>query len=75
MLANINLDHDLKNLAVSGRVVVIGSRVRVEIDLRTALGRQVTILGMSVVQATENELASMNAAFSAAWKTILFGWW
>jgi NADPH2:quinone reductase len=65
MLANVNLDHDLLALAVGGRVVVIGSRGRVEIDPRTALGREATILGMSLYNATENELASMNAAFSA----------
>ena len=65
MLANVNLDHDLLNLAVGGRVVVIGSRGRVEIDPRTALGREASILGMSLYNANENELASMHAAFSA----------
>lgn len=65
MLANVNLDHDLLHLAVGGRVVVIGSRGRVEIDPRTALGREASILGMSLYNANENELASMHAAFSA----------
>jgi NADPH:quinone reductase len=65
MLANVNLDHDLSALAVGGRVVVIGSRGRIEIDPRTALGREATILGMSLYNATEKELTSMNAAFVA----------
>ena len=37
MLANVNLDKDLKTLAMGGRIVVIGSRGRVEIDPRDAM--------------------------------------
>ncbi len=65
MLANVNLDHDLMNLAVGGRVVVIGSRGRVEIDPRSALGREASILGMLLYNASDNERASMHAAFVA----------
>jgi NADPH2:quinone reductase len=63
MLANVNLDHDLGALAKGGRVVVIGSRGRVEIDPRTAMGREAAILGMTLYNAGEKELASMHAAF------------
>jgi len=63
MLANVNLDHDLGLLATGGRVVVIGSRGRVEIDPRTAMGKEAAILGMTLYNACENELASMHAAF------------
>jgi NADPH2:quinone reductase len=63
MLANVNLDHDLGVLAKQGRVVVIGSRGRVEIDPRTAMGREAAILGMTLYNASEKELASMHAAF------------
>lgn len=63
MLANVNLDHDLGGLATGGRVVVIGSRGRVEIDPRTAMGKEAAILGMTLYNASENELASMHAAF------------
>jgi len=63
MLANVNLDHDLGLLATGGRVVVIGSRGRVEIDPRTAMGKEAAILGMTLYNASENELASMHAAF------------
>jgi NADPH2:quinone reductase len=63
MLANANLDHDLGVLAKGGRVVIIGSRGRVEIDPRTAMGQEATILGMTLYNASDKELASMHAAF------------
>ena len=65
MLANVNLDHDLPILATKGRVVIIGSRGRVEIDPRNAMMREATILGMTLYNATDKELASMHAAFVA----------
>jgi NADPH:quinone reductase len=63
MLANVNLDRDLGVLATGGRVVVIGSRGRVEIDPRTAMGQEAAILGMTLYNASDRELASMHAAF------------
>ncbi len=63
MLANVNLDRDLGVLSNGGRVVVIGSRGRVEIDPRTAMGREAAILGMTLYNASDKELASMHAAF------------
>jgi len=65
MLANVNLDQDLPNLATKGRVVIIGSRGRVEIDPRNAMSREATILGMTLYNASDKELASMHAAFVA----------
>ncbi|BCS54198.1 NADPH:quinone reductase [Geobacter sp. SVR] len=65
MLANVNLDHDLNIVATGGRVVVIGSRGRVEIDPRTAMGREASILGMTLYNASKADLASMHAAFAA----------
>lgn len=63
MLANVNLDHDLDVLAKRGCVVVIGSRGRIEIDPRTAMGHEAAILGMSLYNASDKELSSMHAAF------------
>lgn len=63
MLANVNLDRDLGVLAKGGRVVVIGSRGRVEIDPRTTMRREAAILGMLLYNASDKELASMHAAF------------
>lgn len=65
MLANVNLDRDLGALATGGRVVVIGSRGRVEIDPRTAMGKEAAVLGMTLYNASDAELASMHAAFVA----------
>ncbi len=65
MLANVNLDKDLQILATFGRVVVIGSRGRVEIDPRNAMSREATILGMTLYNADNRDLKSMHAAFVA----------
>jgi NADPH2:quinone reductase len=65
MLANVNLGNDLKILAKGGRVVVIGSRGRVEIDPRDTMGQETAILGMTLYNATDRELAGMHAAFAA----------
>jgi len=62
MLANVNLDRDLGVLAKGGRVVVIGSRGRVEIDPRTTMGLEASILGMTLYNSSERELASIHAA-------------
>ncbi|HET6418701.1 MAG TPA: NADPH:quinone reductase [Geobacteraceae bacterium] len=65
MLANVNLDNDLPALATGGRVVIVGSRGRVEIDPRNAMMREATILGMTLYNASAKELESMHAAFVA----------
>lgn len=65
MLANVNLDRDLNVLAKGGRVVVIGSRGAVEINPRTAMSRDAAIFGMSLWNATADELSSIHAALGA----------
>lgn len=65
MLANVNLGKDLGVLAPKGRVVVIGSRGPVEIDPRATMGRDASILGMALLNATAPELASIHAALVA----------
>lgn len=65
MLANINLQKDLELLTKYGRVVVIGNRGTVEIDPRTAMGRNASIMGMSLFNVTEAELAIIHAALYA----------
>ena len=65
MLANLNLDKDLRVLATGGRVVVIGCRDTVEIDPRIAMGREAIILGMTLFNASDKELKAMHAAFAA----------
>jgi len=65
MLANVNLAKDLTLLATFGRVVVVGSRGPIEINPRDAMGRDATILGMTLFNVSERELASIHAALVA----------
>ncbi|HEY0323763.1 MAG TPA: NADPH:quinone reductase [Pyrinomonadaceae bacterium] len=65
MLANVNLNKDLQVVAKKGRVVVIGSRGSVEIDPRLTMTRDASILGMSLINATKEELAGIHAALVA----------
>jgi NADPH2:quinone reductase len=65
MLANVNLGRDLEVMAPSGRVVVIGSRGRIEIDPRLAMSRDVSILGMMLANASEAEIGSIHCALHA----------
>jgi NADPH2:quinone reductase len=65
MLANVNLARDLTVLARQGRVVVIGNRGTIEINPRDAMGRDAAILGMTLFNASERELASIHAALIA----------
>jgi NADPH2:quinone reductase len=63
--AHINLDRDLGLLAKSGRVVVVGNRGRVEIDARQAMGRDASILGMTLFNVADAEFAEIHAALIA----------
>lgn len=65
MLANVNLDHDLDVLALHGRIVVIGNRGRVEIDPRKAMARDAAILGMTLFNATRDELHEIHSGIVA----------
>jgi NADPH2:quinone reductase len=66
MLANKNLVRDLAMVAMHGRVVVIGNRGTIEINPRDAMGRDATIMGMVLFNASEKEMASIHAALGAA---------
>jgi NADPH2:quinone reductase len=65
MAAHINLDRDLGLLAKHGRVVVVGNRGRVEIDARQAMGRDAAILGMTLFNVNERDMAEIHAALVA----------
>jgi NADPH:quinone reductase len=66
MLANANLDRDLAMLAPKGRVVVIGSRGRIEIDPRQTMGKESAILGTTLWSTTPAEYTQIHAALVAA---------
>ncbi len=65
MMANVNLGNDLKLLAPRGRVVIVGSRGKVEIDPRDTMGRNADIRGMSLLFATPEELITIHSAIGA----------
>ncbi|ETX12116.1 quinone oxidoreductase [Marinomonas ushuaiensis DSM 15871] len=57
MLANHNLDQDLKALAFGGCVAVIGNRGTVEINPRDLMARDASIVGVALANIKPNELA------------------
>jgi NADPH:quinone reductase len=65
MLANVNLDKDLNVLARRGRLVIIGSRGKVEINPRSAMTREADVLGMVLFNATDHQLNSIHSALVA----------
>ena len=65
MLANVNLDRDLDLVGRFGRVVVVGSRGRTEIDPRKAITRDASVLGMTLFNVQPEEFQSIHAALFA----------
>jgi NADPH2:quinone reductase len=65
MLANVNLDRDLDVITPRGRIVIIGNRGRGEIDARKAMGKDVTICGLMLFNATPVELNEAHAGIVA----------
>ncbi len=62
MLANVNLGKDLTILAKKGRVIVIGSRGKVEINPRDVMLRESDILGLLLFNADDRERRAIYAA-------------
>jgi NADPH:quinone reductase len=69
MLANVNLGHDLKMLALQGRVVVIGSRGDVTITPRDLMSRRASIRAFTLWAAQPGEVAEIHAALFAGMET------
>ena len=65
LLANVNLGKDLTILAKGGRVAIIGSRGRVEIDPRETMQRDVDLRGLVMLNTPPEQLASIHAALVA----------
>jgi len=65
MLANKNLASDLPALARHGRVVIVGSRGKIEIDPRQTMSLETDILGMMLFGATPVEHRAMYSALTA----------
>ena len=65
LMANVNLGNDLAILAHGGRVAIIGSRGRVEINPRDAMQRDADLRGMVLPNTPPAELAGIHAALVA----------
>lgn len=65
MLADVNLNRDLEVIGKGGRVVIVGSRGTVEINPRLAMTRDAAVLGMTLFNASPQELAGAHAAVVA----------
>jgi NADPH2:quinone reductase len=65
MLANVNLARDLTVLAKNGRVIVVGNRGSIEINPRETMGRDADIRGMTLMNATDEDLRGIHAAIVA----------
>src|SRR4029434_231728 len=65
MLADVNLEHDLGVLASGGRVVVVGSRGRLEFTPRLTMLKEATVMGTALWNATGAETAAALAAVAA----------
>jgi NADPH:quinone reductase len=65
MLANVNLAHDLKLLAICGRVIVIGNRGEVTINARELMARRGSIRAFTLWAITPAEEADIHAGLIA----------
>jgi len=65
MLANVNLAHDLKLLAIHGRVIVIGNRGEVTINARELMARRGSIRAFTLWGITLAEEADIHAGLIA----------
>lgn len=65
MLANENLAKDLTVLSRNGRAIVVGSRGTVEINPRDAMGKDADIRAMTLMNATDADLAGIHAYLRA----------
>ncbi len=68
MLANVNLDHDLKLVGFGGRIVVVGNRGRVEIDPRQTMAKEAVITGLNYWSGGDAAIMRAIAAINAGLK-------
>ena len=66
MLANKNMEKDLELLAPGGRLVIIGSRGRIEIDPRATMAKETDIRGLALFNATQKEMVKTHDALAKA---------
>lgn len=71
MLANVNLSNDLKLLSYGGRVIVVGCRGSIEINLRDIMTKETSITGISLFSSTKEEFQQFASALQAGME---IGW-
>lgn len=72
MLANVNLEKDLRLIGRRGRIVIVGNRGRVEIDPRDLMGKESLVAGVMLPGATEEEFAELWARIGAGVRDGVF---
>jgi NADPH2:quinone reductase len=65
MLANVNMGRDLPILAQRGRLVVVGNRGTAEIDARQMMTKDAVVYGMSMWNASTEDVISIHSALVA----------
>jgi NADPH2:quinone reductase len=65
MLANVNLGKDLDLVARFGRIIIIGNRGAIEINPRGTMGKDASIIGLALWNASPAEFASIQSALTA----------
>jgi len=68
MLSNVNLDKDFELVKKFGTIVVVGSRGKVEINPRSLMDKDATIVGLSMVNSTAREWADIGAALTSGFE-------
>lgn len=71
MLANVNLERDMGLVAPRGRIVVVGNRGQTTINARGLMGKDSSVYGMALFNATREELlecaAGVEGGLHAGW--------
>src|SRR5262249_51631848 len=65
MAAHISLERDFGLIAKFARIVIVGSRGPIEINPRGAMGKDATILGMTLFNATDRDINEIHAGIVA----------
>jgi NADPH:quinone reductase len=61
MLANVNLQSDLDLATKFGRIVIVGNRGTIEVNPRTAMMKDLDVIGIALWNCPTEELDSINA--------------
>lgn len=72
MLANVNLEKDFGLLAMGARIVVIGSRGKVEVTPRHLMSREARVLGMSLGNTPRHDFEMIAAALDSGFASETF---